>query len=272
MERYRQLKPLVISDFESEKWEHPVHKHNHYELIFIKKGTGNHYINELAIPYREGDVFLLGPEEEHYFDIHSSTRFIYIKFTDSYLYQENTSAYGSVRHLEYLIKSRETHLSGFSLTEPERETVAQIVNVIISLKGDKLQNENLIWLQMLSIATILQRNMPELKISMSHKKDIQALFCYLHKYIYQPEMLRAMVLAEHFNTTADYIGPYFKRNTGITLRDYMRDYRNSLITARMKSGNYGLKQIAAEFGLTDESHVSRILKQVSTEENTTIEH
>ena len=46
----------------------------------------------------------------------------------------------------------------------------------------------------------------------------------------------------HFNILADYIGPYFKRNA-VTLRGY----------------RYSLNEIASEFGLTDESHVKKIL-------------
>jgi AraC family L-rhamnose operon regulatory protein RhaS len=131
--------------------------------------------------------------------------------------------------------------------------------VVLSLKEEILANEPLIWLQVRALAVLLHRSMPELKATLSRSRDMQAIFCYLHKYIYTPEKLRSPVLAAHFNTTADYIGPYFKRNTGFTLRGYIGTYRKSLIKQRMDSGNYSLKQIAVEFGLTDESHVSKLM-------------
>ncbi|MNR20818.1 Helix-turn-helix domain protein [compost metagenome] len=68
-------------------------------------------------------------------------------------------------------------------------------------------------------------------------------------------------MAAHFKLSEDYIGPYFKRNTGFTLRSYINDYRKRLIEQRMASGRFGLKQIAAEFELTDESHVSKLLRK-----------
>ncbi len=119
----------------------------------------------------------------------------------------------------------------------------------------------MIWTQVLTLATILQRNMPEVQISANRTQDIQAIFCYIHKHIYTPEYLKANVMAGHFNFAKDYIGPYFKRNTGLTLRDYISGYRKNLIRQRMDSGRFRLKQIAAEFGLIDESHVSKLLKQ-----------
>ena len=59
-----------------------------------------------------------------------------------------------------------------------------------------LQNEALIWTQILVLSDIMQRNMPEIKNSAQRSKDIQSIFCYLHKYIYQPKNLKANVEVE----------------------------------------------------------------------------
>ena len=260
IKRYKQFQPLSISDFEVTAWTHPVHKHNHYEFIYIKHGSGCHFVNSSAIDYAGGEVFLIGPEDEHYFEVTERTRFVYLKFTDLYHYQEIDRDNPGIRHLEYLVKSRETHATAFILEATDQLIVNSLFDVVISLKSDLLKNEQLVWMQALSIAHILQRNMPEIKSTQSFSRDLQAIFCYIHKYIYQPEMLKATAMAKQFNLTRDYIGPYFKRNTGATLRQYIKCYRGNLIKERLASGRFSLKQIAAEFGLTDESHVSKILK------------
>ncbi|QXV63833.1 AraC family ligand binding domain-containing protein [Mucilaginibacter sp. 21P] len=260
MKRYKQFQPLIISAFEVSEWPHPVHQHNHYELIYIRHGAGLHQIGGNELIYGQGDIFLIGPDDVHSFSISTPTKFVFIKFTDVYVHQVNAGSAFGLRQLEYLIRSRETHLSGFNLTDVDRITIAGIIQVILSLKQDELHNEQLIWLQVLTIAAILQRNMPELKAAAGRSRDMQAVFCYVHKHIYTPAKLRSKVIASQFNTTADYIGPYFKRNAGITLREYIAFYRKSLIKKRLDTGTYSLKQIAAEFGLTDESHVSKLLK------------
>jgi AraC family L-rhamnose operon regulatory protein RhaS len=145
------------------------------------------------------------------------------------------------------------------LNAADQFTAATIISVILSLKQDLPSNEQLIWLQVLALAALLQRNMPELKSTGHRSKDMQAVFCYLHKHIYTPGKLKSSIMASHFNMAPDYIGPYFKRNAGLTLRDYIGNYRKILIRQRLDSGNFTLKQIAAEFGLTDESHVSKVL-------------
>lgn len=260
MERYKQFQPLVISEFEETAWRHPLHKHNHYEFIFIWKGSGTHIINNYKISYQAGNIFLVGPEEQHRFEIESVTRFVFIKFTDVHIHHPDT-AFGR-QQLEYLIKSRETHFSLFNLNINDQITAQQLIKVILSLKEDIFLNENLIWSQLLSLAVLLQRNMPELKITPTRDRNMQAIFCYLHKHIYTPTKLRSPVIATNFNTTANYIGPYFKRNTGLTLRHYIHAYRKTLIEQRVKSGQ-SLKQIAAEFGLTDESHVRKIIAVIN---------
>jgi YesN/AraC family two-component response regulator len=103
--------------------------------------------------------------------------------------------------------------------------------------------------------------MPELKKPANGSKDMQAIFCYIHKHIYEPRLLKLPMMAANFNIAGEYMGPYFKRNAGVTLRDYIRDYRNELIKQRIASGRYNLKQIAAEFGLTDGSYLSKIVRK-----------
>ena len=261
MRTYRQFEPLLVEEFEVSEWKHPLHKHNHYELIYIRHGAGTHQVNQNILKYKSGDIFLIGPEEEHSFKIDSVTGFVYIKFTDAYLHRDPGFTL-SVKYLEYLIKSRETHLSGFSLREADEKTVSCIIDVVRSLQHDLPGNEHLIWLQVLALATLMQRNMPELKSTLRRTTDMQAIFCYLHKFVYEPAKWSSSALANHFNRSPDYIGPYFKRNTGVTLREYIGQYRRTLIKQRLDSGNYSLKQIAAEFSLTDESHVSKIMSRL----------
>jgi AraC-like DNA-binding protein len=260
MKRYRQFQPLVVSDFECDSWKHPLHNHTHYELIFIKRGSGFHLINDVENRYRAGDVFLLGPDDHHFFRIAETSRFVYLKFTDMYLYKDESAGKAGIQQLEYLIKSRETHKAGFALGRNDKAIINRMFDVVIAMKNDMLLNEQLLWTLLLMIVSVLQRNMNELKPAANRNKDMQAIFCYLHKNIYSPDLLRAEILAPHFNTTSDYIGPYFKRNTGITLREYIRDYRAALIRQRMAGQKYTMKEIAAEFGLTDQSHIAKILK------------
>jgi AraC family L-rhamnose operon regulatory protein RhaS len=163
MRRYKQFAPILISAFEVSEWHHPKHNHNHYELIYIKQGSGIHVINSQPVSYKSGSVFLLGPEETHFFEIGQITQFVYLKFTDLYLYKDEAVFNSGIRHLEYLLKSRETHLLDFILDVSDQLIVNGLFEVILSMKEDLLKNEQLIWMQALAVMHVLQRNMPEIK-------------------------------------------------------------------------------------------------------------
>ncbi|WET67674.1 AraC family transcriptional regulator [Sphingobacterium sp.] len=259
MKRYRQFEPVLISGFKMLEWNHPEHNHNHYEFIFIREGSGRHIVNGHSFPYEEGAIFLLGPDDQHYFEIEQLTHFVYLKFTDAYLGRDTSGATPAIQQLEYIIKSRETHQMGFQLVGEDKLVIEQIFDILLLFKKDQIGNQELIWLQLFSIAHVLQRNMPELRSSSTKSRDLQAMFCYIHKNIYDPNCLRIQMMAEHFNIANDYLGIYFKRQAGITLRDYIQNYRSTLIRQRIAVGRVTLKEIAAEFGLTDVSHLTKII-------------
>lgn len=73
MKRYTIQTPFNIYHFTASKWAHPVHNHTYYEIIFILQGNGKHQINGNLVEYQEGDVFLLGPEDSHNFEIDELT-------------------------------------------------------------------------------------------------------------------------------------------------------------------------------------------------------
>lgn len=261
MKRYRQFEPVLVSEFKTAEWTHPEHNHNHYEFIFIVRGRGVHVINGHIVPYQSGAIFFIGPEEYHYFEIEQETHFIYLKFTDAYRLGYAADSGVLTRQLEYLVKSRETHQHGFPLLAADLLTVHLLFQVVASLKHDTFANQDLIWYQLLSITTILMRNMPELQVDGSRSRDLQAMFCYIHKNIYTPNLLKSQVMAPHFNISPDYLGTYFKRQVGMTIRAYILGYRNTLIRQRIAAGRMILKEIADEFGLTDVSHLSKILQK-----------
>lgn len=72
----KQFEPLEIDVFETSVYPFPNHSHTYYEMIYIFKGCGNHYFNKLVIPYKAGDLYLISPEDEHFFDIKNQLSFV----------------------------------------------------------------------------------------------------------------------------------------------------------------------------------------------------
>lgn len=137
-----------------------------------------------------------------------------------------------------------------------------IILSILQAYAKKEQNESFIFFQLLAIFGLIIETAKKMNIELQNsslkKEDI---ITYLHQNIYHPKRIRIQKMALHFNISPHYFSHYFKRNFEISLREYIDEYRLKLIEKRMEMGENTIKQIAFEFGFTDESHLSHYYKK-----------
>ena len=261
----KQFEPLEIDTFETSVFPFPRHSHTYYELVYIFKGYGNHHINQIVMPYKAGDLHLISPEDEHFFDIKKTTKFCFIKFNDSFF--ENN------KHLspDHLMAATPIHIMRNPLLKEERlvfdepcRTILRntVENIIYYNHFHKVSSSPMIFFQILSLFGLIRE--ASLKLNLGMKQSTpqkEDLISYIHQNIYSPGLIRINTIAKHFNISHTYFGAYFKRNFGIPYRKYITDYKLKLIEKRINSGQMTMKQIAYEFGFTDESHLTNYFKK-----------
>ncbi|MCS3528975.1 AraC family transcriptional regulator [Chryseobacterium sp. JUb7] len=262
----KQFEPLEIDTFETSVFPFPKHSHTYYEMIYIFKGCGNHHINKIIVPYKAGDLYLISPDDEHFFDIKKSTKFCFIKFNDSYF--ENN------KHLspDRLTTASPAEIMRNSLLKEEKlifdepcKTILRktVENITEYNDFHKVSDSPIIFFQVLSLFGLIREAAAKfLHVKVDHqtpKKD--DLISYIHQNIYSPELIRISVISRHFNISETYFGAYFKRNFDVSYRKYITDYKLKLIERRIQSGQVTMKQIAYEFGFTDESHLTNYFKK-----------
>ncbi|SDK02599.1 AraC-like ligand binding domain-containing protein [Catalinimonas alkaloidigena] len=268
MKRYKQFESLKVEDFELDRWTHPLHNHNHFELIYIARGRGTHHINGLGNPYQRGDLFLLGPEDEHEFRIEERTRFIYFKFTRLYL-QDSADLQLPVhwnRDVDHLLWTTQTQMKKCSLLRSEHDTqLAENLMEMISAEYQRqaLHHQRMIFQLFSLLITLIKRNHvpPGTPPAESAPSETSEMLDYIERHIYEPSQLTLKSLADHFHYSPHYFGILFKNQVGTTLRDYVGHYRLKLIEQRLRYSHDSLKQIAAEFGFFDESHLNKFFKK-----------
>jgi len=261
----KQFEPLEIDTFETSVFPFPKHSHTYYEMIYIFKGCGNHHINQIVIPYKAGDLYLISPDDEHFFDIKKSTKFCFIKFNDSY--------FESNKHLsDNLITASPIDIMRNSLLKEEKlifdepcKTILRktVENIIEYNSFSKVSDSPIVFFQVLSLFGLIREASAKfLKVNIDSaalRKD--DLISYIHQNIYHPEKIRIGIISEHFNISNTYFSAYFKRNFEVSYRKYITDYKLKLIEKRIQSGQMTMKQIAYEFGFTDESHLTNYFKK-----------
>ena len=259
-----QFESLVISDLEGESFGHPSHSHTYYEMVYVLKGNGNHHINNIILPYKCGDLFLISPDDQHYFEYNKYSRLIFIKFTDDYFKGNKHLSPDSfaMNSPENVMRKQVLKEKKLIFSEPCKTILKKTIENILSYNCRKdVSTSPIVFYQILSIFGLIKEATSKmdirLDVGLQNKEDV---ISYIHQNIYQPETIRIKNIAYHFNISPTYFSAYFKRNFEVSYRDYINDYGMALIERRMESGQNTIKQIAYEFGFTDESHLSHYFK------------
>lgn len=268
MKRYKQFNKLVVDDFYTEVWNHPAHKHNHFELIFIAKGTGIHYLNHKSIPYKSGHLYLLGPEDEHEFIVHEKTRFIYFKFTKFYLDTndvDNPALWN--KDVDELLHSKQRKKGNLLKNTGDEKLIESLLNLIVrEYKKDELLSRKIIFQLFKALVLILKRNLVECETNRARgdtASRIEKILEYIELNIYNPRKLTHKKIAEYSHLSANYIGIYFKDRMETSLKKYIQEYRYNLLKQRLEHGQSNNKQLTYDFGFVDESHLHKFVKNMS---------
>jgi YesN/AraC family two-component response regulator len=265
MKKYIQNEFLKISHFKAKEWQHPVHNHNHFEIIFVHSGEGTHCLSGIKYPYTANQLFLLAPSDFHHFEIRKETTFTFIKFTNMYFKSFDNSEVltGNIETL--FIQSGKQNLPLIK-SKADAEKIASLVTLIADeWKETKIESKAAIYFMLNTVISIVKRNLEIFTLVPERvNAKITAVLNYVHQHIFSTELIQAEHLAAAFGYSKYYIGVFFKNEVGISLRDYVNQYRLQLIKFRLKSGSYSIKEISNQFGFTDLSHFNKFFRTHAT--------
>ena len=267
MRRYLQYEPFNVYCFDADTWTHPVHKHSYFEIIFIREGLGKHYINGNEFSYKDGDIFLLGHEDYHYFKIEQHTCFNYIRFTEVFIKQgSSTNQQDWLKTIELLLNTPYQSNGSGIRNEPDKALLDHLLTVLIAEYNNKQHGffEAVMDGLMKAILSIIARNL--IKEPAQDTKEVTSslfdlLLVQIRTNICVPENLRIEHLAETFHYSASYLSTYFKKQAGESLQQYILKYKLKQVENRLKHSEHTISQIAHEFGFSDESHFNKTFKK-----------
>ena len=87
-----------------------------------------------------------------------------------------------------------------------------------------------------------------------------ALIHYLHAHLREPAALAVDALAAHFHLSPGYLGQYFRRHTGQTLKSFIQKSRIRAIQLQLEFSDKTISQLAFDYGYTDESHLIKAFR------------
>ncbi|TXE11566.1 helix-turn-helix domain-containing protein [Seonamhaeicola algicola] len=262
-------KPFEIQEIELSDWKQRPVKNNFFELVLIKQGEGTQCINYNYYPYKKGSIFLLPPLKCHSFTIDKPTKFVFLKFTDSFFRSAKSMSIDRnewFKEAAYIL-SNYNQLPGDIIKETvDRDYLESLINIILQESNSNNANAiSLVTSLMTSVLEILIRNIKKANYFEVPKDNsdekITKMLTYINENIDKTNLLKVENLANVFNMSATYVSEYFKKQTKMSLREYIIKAKLKLVEIRLLNSDFTLTQIADDLGFTDVSHLSKTFKR-----------
>lgn len=262
-------KPFEIQEIELREWKQRPVKNNFFELVLIQEGEGIQCINYNEYHYIKGSIFLLPPLKCHSFTIEKPSKFVFLKFSDSFF--KNTKGMSIDRNewfkeASYILSNYNQLPGDIIKNDLDKRHIESLISMILQESRDYGQESvNLITSLMTSILEILIRNIKKTNYfeRPQHNTDdrISKMLTYINENIDKPELLKVENLADVFMMSTTYVSEYFKKQVNMPLREYIIKAKLKLVEIRLLNSDFTLTEIAQELGFTDVSHLSKTFKK-----------
>ncbi|MEK6508960.1 helix-turn-helix domain-containing protein [Myroides sp. C4067] len=241
----------------------------HLTIVYIQKGKGMSRYEDHKVPFKKGKLFIIPFDTPYSFESKDG-QILVIECPQSFITQIRTEAdrietCDNINKLTYITHNYHTK-AGCVFQSKEDAVFAEQLLLSIQREHNNHTQDYLIIRQCISILlNLVARNLilhDYEQVNENRKaQDIMKMITYIQQHIGHKEKLTLEALANEFSISKNYLGEYFKKQTGISLQDYILDYKLKLVETRLKYSNTRLKEIAFELGFNDESHLSKLFKK-----------
>ncbi|MDM1045936.1 helix-turn-helix transcriptional regulator [Myroides sp. 1354] len=264
------LDPLVVQQIDclDESWT--VHSKAEITLVYILEGEGKTRYDTHLIPYQTGKLFLI-PFDTHYlFQSEGSSRFLVVECPQALITQirleaDRIETCDNMHKLTYITHHFHAKAGCVFREEADGVLAKQLLYTIAREHQSGNQEYLIIRQAMAIILHLVARNLMQTDFEQvgENKKvqDVMKLITYVQQHIGNRKLLSIESLASTFGIAKSYLGEYFKKQVGVSLQDYILDYKMKLVEIRLKHSTMRLKEIAFELDFNDESHLSKLFKK-----------
>lgn len=260
---------LNLFTLELEKWKFPSHKHNFYELIFIKKGAGHHIINGTKFLYQTSDIFLLSPKDEHYFEIKSKTTFEFIQFTEQLFLEKNSQQESShwKKSIENVLYYPNTLPQDIIHKKSDRLKLFHLQALLQQEYHQKdLYSRQIVLGIFNAMLLIIARNLhlqskSQKQLPSSEEEKISKMLSYIRQHMMEKEKVSLKAIANKFFISENYVSIFIKKHTGLSIKRLIIETRLKSAERLLKQSNYTISEIATQLGFTDTAHFSNTFKK-----------
>ena len=262
-------KPFEIQEIELTDWKQRPVKNSFFELVLIKKGQGTQCINYNEHQYNKGSIFLLPPLKCHSFSIEQPTKFVFLKFTDSFFKNINRITIDRnewFKEASYILSNYNQLPGDIIKNDVDRNHLESLISMILQESRNYGESSiNLVTSLMTSVLELLIRNIKKssyFELPKNNSDDrITKMLSYINENLDKTELLKVENLSDVFMMSPTYVSEFFKKQVNMPLREYIIKAKLKQVEIRLLNSDFTLTQIADELGFTDVSHLSKTFKR-----------
>lgn len=235
------------------------HKHSFFQILYVSRGAGIHYVDFQEWEIEDGTIFFLSPGQVH--DLRFTSKNpegIMINFNEDF-FNDFLSQKDFINSLPVFSKSGKYGFRKVDSCKSELEsTIAKILKVI---KYDSLYKKQFIQTLVLEIVLMIaiktKDENPENEI-ISNNYLLVKFEKLLEKYFMEAH--HPKFYAAHLSVTPNYLNTLCKKLTGKTLGEIIRSRIVLEAKRLLVNSEYTISQIAYELYFEDNSYFSKFFK------------
>lgn len=265
VKRIINFRDFNIFTLKKDFWDIVYHNHNFYEIILIVEGNGIHRVNDISFPYDAGNIFFLSPDDMHEFFIETKTEFIYIKFTENFLFKNFQNIRKESQHrIQLLAQPHLIYGKAVESVEDSRNLLELSKMLLHTYLSKKILLDDMIVHYMFLILSILADSLieNEEKISLTGEREkINQILMYLNVNATDKNKISIKNLAAEFAMSPHYISKFVKKNSGYSIQAHIMNYKMQAAEKMLSESECQISEIVDLLAFNDASHFSRTFKK-----------
>ncbi|PYF74704.1 AraC family transcriptional regulator [Pedobacter nutrimenti] len=263
------IDPIVVKQITLDKESLVIRSKNELTIVYVLQGKGIAWFDSQQVPFKKGRLFMIPFDMKYVFQGDTSDLLV-IECPQTFVTQirleaDRLETCDNINKLTYITNNYHTK-TGCVFYVKEDGILAEQLLKTVEREHVNHTRDYLITRQCIAILlNLVARNLIQADYDETGKgkkgQDVMKIITYIQKNIGNKSILSIEALAMEFKMAKNYIGEYFKKQTGVSIQDYILDYRLKLVEIRLKHSTMRLKEIAFELDFNDESHLSKLFKK-----------
>lgn len=240
-----------------------LHRHAFFELVYVIRGSATHYLGTEAMPLREGDYFIIDTGSVHCYQNTNDFQIVNCLFLPQYVDRAlvncpSLSALLSNQILRFVVPV--DICTADRVCHDNDGTVLHLIEAMeAEYKTKQTGYMELLRCHLTEILVYAVRASDMAEKKRPPHEATAAMAEYLRRHYAQPMSLEDM--SRSLGYTPQYLSGLSRRDTGMTLQEYLQRLRVEEACRLMNEKKLRLAEIAQAVGYSDSKHFAQVFRR-----------